>query len=222
MKKEITRSFPEFFDHLKSLDFAPSVCIDVGAASGTHSIYTAFPDAFHVAFEPLEDFQNDLRLALKPYKHEIYQCALMDRPKEQKILRQKNNLYTSSLMHSRRKNEENLISVPIKTLDDVMSSHNISGEYLIKTDCQGADLFVLRGGKKTLKRAEIIIVETSLFKFWGRHQPDFFRIVRFMHLNGFAVYDILEGMFRPHDNALGQIDLVFAKHKGRFREATQW
>ncbi len=222
-RKKITRSFPEFFAHVKKLDFDPSVCIDVGAASGTSSIYGAFPNAFHIAFEPLEDFQPALRRTLKPYRHEIYQLALMEHSKEQKILRQKNNLYTSSLMHTRHENtEENLLTVPVKTLDEVMVNHSIEGEYLIKTDCQGADLFVLQGGKETLKNAEIVIVETSFFRFWGPHQPDFARIVRFMHVNGFAVYDILEGMFRPHDNALGQVDLVFAKQKGRFRKITSW
>ena len=224
-KKAITRSFPEFFDHLKTLDFDPSVCIDVGAASGTDSIYSAFPNAFHIAFEPLEDFQGALQESLKPYKHEIYQTALMDRAEEQKILRQKDNLYTSSLMHTRHskdKDQKNLVTVPVNTLDGVMGNHSVDGEYLIKTDCQGSDLFVLRGGMKTLQKAEIVIVETSFFKFWGPHHPDFFQIVRFMHLNGFAVYDILDGIFRPYDKALGQVDLVFAKVNGRFRSATRW
>ena len=222
MPREITRTFPEFFVQLKKLGFSPSTCIDVGAASGTDSIYKAFPNALHVAFEPLEDFQDQLKKILKPYRHEIHQCALMDTDGEKPILRQTANLYTSSLMHSRSSEDERLSSVAVKKLDDVMAEHDLAGGLLIKTDCQGADLFVLKGGLQTLKKADIVIVETSLFKFWGPNHPDFFEIIRFMRQRGFVVYDILDGIFRPHDKALGQVDLVFAKNKGPIRASSQW
>ena len=43
-----------------------------------------------------------------------------------------------------------------------------------------------------------------------------------MHEQGFVVYDILEGIFRPYDNALGQVDLVFAKANGPLRASYAW
>ncbi|NIQ16320.1 MAG: hypothetical protein GTO02_18595, partial [Candidatus Dadabacteria bacterium] len=40
--------------------------------------------------------------------------------------------------------------------------------------------------------------------------------------NGFVIYDFLDGLFRPLDNALGQIDIVFVKRDGFFRQDHRW
>jgi len=222
MTKKITRNFPEFFYNIKKLEYSPAICIDVGAASGTPSIYRAFPDAYHIVFEPLDDFQADLKKSLGDCRHEIHQCGLMDKPGEMELLRIQSNLYTSSLMHKRKQGEKGLVTVPIRTLDDVLKDKDLSGGVLLKTDCQGSDLFVIQGATKVLESTDIVILETSFFKFWGDHHPDFFEIVSYMKDQGFVVYDILDGLFRPFDKALGQIDLVFVKEHGRFRRSHQW
>ncbi|MAW81642.1 MAG: hypothetical protein CMI63_15495 [Parvularcula sp.] len=219
--KTPTRNFSEFFKHLKSLGFAPDYCIDVGAASGTRIIYESFPEAYHIAFEPLSEFHAELEKSLKPYKHEIHHCALMNKPGEETLLRHPDR-YGSSMMHRRRKTYKNLIPVPVETLDAMVGKSRLSGDVLIKTDCQGADLFVLKGGRQTLSKASVVIIEASLFRFWGDHHPDFFEIIRFMHNHGFALYDLLDGIYRPYDNALGQLDLAFVKEDGPFRKNHQW
>ncbi|MDX2308689.1 MAG: FkbM family methyltransferase [Hyphomicrobium sp.] len=218
-----TRDFYKFFTHLKRLGFDPAVCIDVGAAHGTPVIYTAFPNAFHVAFEPLPDFHDGLGKSLEKFKHRIHHCALMDKDGELEILRAENNLYGSSMMHSRADTgDPRLIKVPVRRLDDVMAEHPFNGQLLLKTDCQGSDLLVVKGGLDTLAKADVVILETSMFSFWGHHQADFTEIVAYMADKGFVVYDILDGMFRPSDNALGQVDLVFAKRNGFLRASKTW
>lgn len=216
-----TRDFATFFRHLKRLGFAPDYCIDVGAASGTEIIYSSFPDAHHIVFEPLPEFRPQLEAALKPYKHETHFCALMKNPGEQNLLRHR-DLYGSSLMHKNRKNTENQVSVKVDTLDNIVGKDRLSGDVLLKTDCQGADLFVLKGGVETLKKTNVVILEASLFRFWGEHHPDFIEIVRFMNNRGFALYDILDGIYRPYDNALGQLDLAFVREDGPFRKVHHW
>ncbi len=216
-----TRNFAAFFQHLKTLGFAPDYCIDVGAAGGTKIIYSSFPDAFHFVFEPLPDFREELEKTLKPYNHEIHFCALMKYPGEKSLLRHPDR-YGSSLMHKSKKNLENQVSVRVDTLDNIVGKDRVSGDVLLKTDCQGADLFVLKGGVETLKKASVVIVEASLFRFWGEHHPDFMEIVRFMNNRGFALYDILDGLYRPCDNALGQVDLAFVRDDGPFRKVHHW
>jgi len=216
-----TRDFAAFFQHLKRLGFAPDYCIDVGAAGGTKIIYSSFPDAFHIVFEPLPDFREQLENTLEPYKHEIHFCALMKTPGEKSLLRHPDR-YGSSLMHKNKKSHDNQISVKVDTLDNIVGEDRLSGDVLLKTDCQGADLFVLKGGVETLKKVSVVIVEASLFRFWGEHHPDFTEIVRFMQNRGFALYDILDGLYRPHDNALGQVDLAFVREDGPFRKTHQW
>lgn len=223
MQVRPTRTFTQFFEHVKTLGFKPDLCIDVGAANGTRAIYESFPDAFHVAFEPLPDFHEQLSQCLKSYKHRIYHCALMENDGHLEILRTEHNLYGSSLMHKRHGTDDpRLINIDARRLDDVMKNHDISGNLLLKTDCQGSDLFVVKGGINTLQHCEIVILETSFFSFWGEHHPDFTEIVQYMNDQGFVVYDILDGLFRPSDNALGQVDLVFVKRKGLFRASMKW
>jgi len=218
---KVTRDFPTFFYHLKRTNFFPETCIDVGAADGTKSIYQAFPDALHIVFEPLPDFLPQLEETMKPYRRQIHRCALMEAPSAKKLARVE-GLYGSSMMHSRREDAPGVVEVEVATLDEKMKGVDLSGPVLLKTDCQGADLFVLKGGRETLKQTDIVIVESSFFRFWGAHHPDFYDIVTFMKEQGFVVYDLLEGNFRPSDGALGQVDVAFAKENGPLRASHLW
>jgi FkbM family methyltransferase len=217
-----TRTFSEFFAHVKAMGFSPELCIDVGAAAGTPVIYTSVPDALHLAFEPLPEFQEQLRESLKPYRHEIFECALMDKARDASILRCEDNVYGSSLMHGKTEDRPELIPIRTATLDESIGVRANADGVLLKTDCQGSDLFVIKGGLQTLSNTDIAIIESSFFKFWGEHHPDFTEIIAFMYDQGFVVYDILDGLFRPSDNALGQVDLVFVKEHGIFRKERRW
>ncbi len=220
--KRPTRTFEQFFRHVRELGFSPEVCIDVGAANGTGVIYEAFPKALHIAFEPLPNFHPQLEKRLARFRHEIHHCALMDADGSLEILRTP-DLYGSSLMHRRAgQADDRLVKVPVRRLDDVMSGYDLSGQLLIKTDCQGSDLLVMKGGPNTLARADVVVLESSFFPFWGPHQPEFTEIVAWMAEAGFVVYDILDGLFRPSDNALGQVDLVFVKRDGFLRANRAW
>lgn len=145
----------------------------------------------------------------------------MAEPGESLILKHQ-DLYGSSMMHRRGASDDNVLKVPVSTLDAEMEGVDLGGHVLLKTDCQGADLDVVKGGLRTLAQCDVVILETSLFRFWGPHHPDFFEIVSFMDDQGFAVYDFLDGMFRPLDKALGQIDVAFARKNGFLREETGW
>lgn len=217
-----TRNFEDFLRHVKSLGFDPKVCIDVGAGNGTGVIYEAFRSAKHIAFEPIPDFHDRLTRRLENFDHEIHHCALMDKDGTLEILRMNKNLYGSTLMHKRDSGDDDLLKVPTRRLDDVMANREINGHMLLKTDCQGADLLVIKGGHKTLQKCDVVIMEVSLFSFWGDHHPDFFEIVSYMNNKGFVVYDLLDGLFRPSDNALGQIDIAFVKRDGFLRKSRKW
>ena len=78
-------------------------------------------------------------------------------------------------------------------------------------------LDVLKGSEKTLKKTEVIILEVSFFKFM-KGAPDFYEVICFMKEYGFVAYDILKGFYRPLDDALGQIDIIFVKENGFLRK----
>lgn len=219
--KRPTRTFAQFFEHVKSFDFNPGTVIDVGVAKGTPPLYEAFPDAYFVLVEPVEEFVPDLEQIVAKYRGEYHTCALTDEPGPAAILKTK-HLHGSTLMHRIQGDDERLQSVENKTLDGLLGERDLDGPVLLKTDCQGGDLNVLKGGADVLRRCELVIVEVSLFRFWGDHHPDPLDILSFMDAHGFVMYDFLDGLFRPSDNALGQIDIAFVKRDGLFRRSRAW
>ena len=89
--------------------------------------------------------------------------------------------------------------------------------FLLKLDVQGSELDILLGAEEVLHETEYIILEVSLYKFF-KGGPDYYDIVTFMRSRGFVVYDIFGLHYRPLDNALSQVDMVFVKEKGLFRK----
>jgi FkbM family methyltransferase len=216
-----TRTFTEFFDHVKAQGFVPKTVLDIGVARGTPPLYSAFPNAYFVLVEPVEDFIPDLKKIVSRYRGEYHVCALMAKPGHSTILKSK-DLHGSSMMHRLADTDNRLQDVEINTLDGLVGDRDLEQPVLLKTDCQGGDFDVVKGGEKTLERCDLVILEVSLFKFWGAHHPDPLDILNYMSDRGFVIYDFLDGLFRPFDNALGQIDIVFVRRDGMFRQSHSW
>lgn len=216
------RDFEKFFQHIKSLGYSPDICIDVGAGYGTGSIYSAFPEAHHIVFEPIKTNLDKLNKRLAKLSHEIHICALMHEPGEMTLTLSGVDNLGSSLMNRNNKSDGETVSVPVYCLDKFIESIPSGSKVLLKTDCQGADLNVLKGASNVLKTTDVVIVEASLFPFWGEHHPTLHELSSYMKEQGFEIYDLLEHEYRPLDNALGQVDVVFTKNDGIFRESKAW
>jgi FkbM family methyltransferase len=243
-----TRDFDRFFENVKKNGFNAKTVIDVGAARGTPPLHKAFPDAYFVLFEPVQEFIPELKQLMKKYQGEVQDCGLVSEepglqakilrklkqfvkkfkgegPEQYtKIFRTRNNLYGSSLMHRVTDiDDDRLEDVKIKTLDRALAHFDeLPKPFLLKTDCQGGDFDVVKGGVKVLSACEIIIMEVSFFKFWGNHHPDALEIFNFMNEQGFVIYDFLDGLFRPLDGALGQIDVVFVRKDSLLKKDYKW
>lgn len=218
-----TRSFVQFFWWLKNvMDYYPDICIDVGAAGGTPSINRSFPEALHFAFEPQKQFIPELRAELDGYRHEIFEMALMAEPGTGKISVPENAYSATMMSRATDAPDADTADVKISTLDIEMAGRLDKKKVLLKTDCQGGDLDVVKGGLATLEQCDVVIMETSLYRFWGAHHPDLFDIVSYMKAQGMVVFDILDGMFKPSNRALGQVDLVFVHEAGALRPNHRW
>ena len=221
VRKKVTRSFPEFFDWLKNtMNFYPQVCIDVGAAKGTPSIYNAFKDAKHYAFEPFGEHIPQLQKTLGEYDAEIFQMALGEKA-EEGALTLTDSAYGSTLI-ARTPTKHGQLKIPVSTLDIELEERIAGKRTLLKTDCQGGDLAVVKGAENSLQHCDVVILEVSLYRFWGAHHPDFYDVIHHMKTKGFVVLDILDGLFKPSNDALAQVDLVFAKARGPLRPHHRW
>lgn len=214
------RSLEEFCQYLIERDLTPGTVIDVGAAWGTQEILQPFPQAYHVLIDPVPTYEARMKQILGKYRGEYHLIALSDEPGEMPLRVQQGGEVGASLSSSAG---ANTIMVPVDTLDNLFGSRDFEGPILIKTDCQGYDMHVMRGGREFLKRVDVAVCEVNMFHPTGRPDlPDFGDIVVTMRDLGFAVYDIVSYQTRPFDTALGYVDLVFAREDGPLRKHHRW
>jgi len=103
------------------------------------------------------------------------------------------------------------ITVSVDTLDN---RNYFDGEPidLIKIDVQGAELDILKGGKKTMQNASYALLELSLLEY-NQGAPLIQEVVDKMIEYGFCIVDILEYHSFPqlYGGAVFQIDALFKK-----------
>lgn len=215
-KTTTRRTLTQTVQHLQTLHFHPSTVIDVGVAHGTEALYQGFPQAKHLLIEPLKEFEPHLKKIAKAYGAE-YVLAAAGKEAGFISFHVHKDLSSSSLYAEK---DESANGIPrlidVITLDEVCARKKLSGPFLIKVDVQGAELEVLQGAQSLLQDTEVIILEVSLLPFF-EGGPQLAEIVYALKEWGFVVYDIVGGHNRPYDQALAQVDLVFVKTDGSFR-----
>jgi len=198
-----TRNFVEFFRHLKKLGFSPETVIDVGVAYGTPDLYEAFPRAHFYLIEPVAEFEPFIREYASRYDMKYVIAAAGSEAGEIMINIHSDPRRTSLLSRPsviRR-------TVPVVTLDGQCGGQQ-NGPYLLKVDTEGHELSVLAGAGATLRRSDVVILETRLVAYVDG-LPEFSAIVSYMQERGFRLYDIVDGGYRPLDGALEVLDLAF-------------
>jgi FkbM family methyltransferase len=190
----------------------PRTVVDVGVADGTPELYASFPRARHLLVEPLPEFEGALRGICGRYEAEYVLAAAGAVPGTATLMVGGDLRVTSLLEHdaaSRR-------PVPVVTLDALCRER--PGPFVVKVDVQGAELAVMAGAAEVLRQSELVVLETSLFRFY-EGAPDLHAVVDFMKRRGFVVYDVVGARWRPLDGALAQVDLVFAREDGVLRRS---
>jgi FkbM family methyltransferase len=220
----IRQKFEESLHHLKEIGFYPELVIDVGAADGTPPLQEAFPESFFFWIEPLIEFEPELRKLKKKFKGD-YVIAGVGEEEGIFTLNVHEDLHGSTMYNEETGThlDGQARELQLLTLDKLGNIHswNRFKKILLKVDVQGFELEVLKGAKKMLHDTDVIILEVSLFKFL-KNAPDFYAVVSFMKHIGYVVYDIVGGINRPLDLALGQTDIVFVKEDGLFRTSHHW
>jgi FkbM family methyltransferase len=213
------QSASEFYAYLAKRGFTPRTVIDVGVADGTFEIYDAFPKATYLLIEPMEEFLPALQWISSNYDAQYVLAAAGSENRTATIFFDDGiaEMHGASLISASEGKNRNSRDVSIRRLDSIVQEKKLSGPYLLKIDTQGTELEVLSGANAILAETEVIVLETSFFKFLGRDEPLFNEVIHFMEGLGFSPYDFFGGLNRPLDGALGQIDVAFVKIDGLFR-----
>jgi FkbM family methyltransferase len=211
-----TRTFEDFFAHLRSLGMEFRTVIDVGVARGTPSIYRAFPRAKYLLVEPLEEFRPTLE-RLTSRLDATYVLAAAGATDGEVELHVHSHLSGSSLLRQAEGTTLDGVTRRVRSvrLDGALPTV-VERPCLLKIDTQGSELEVLDGLGRRIAEMDVLIIEASLLPF-RVGAPVLAELIARLDTLGFAVYDILEGHVRALDGALAQVDLVFVPKTGELR-----
>jgi FkbM family methyltransferase len=201
--------------------FVPATVIDVGAALGmfTRTCHAVFPHAGYLLIEPLQEYLPSLTTVSRDIPQTQFTLAAATATGDSAILNVHPDMVGSSLYRETEVGTD-VNGTPRQVhaikLDQWIKEQGGMSPYLIKIDVQGAELDVLEGGQATLSDTEVVILEVSLFRFF-QQGPVFHDVLDYMRARGFVPYDFLGPQYRPIDDALAQIDVVFVKEEGMLR-----
>lgn len=194
--------------------------LDIGANTGqfARTIMAVLPDVHIYAFEPLPDCFQQLQAHLgQAQKFTAFNVGLGEQSGKLSFER---NVYSpsSSFLKMTEQHREafpytrdsHQVTVKVECLDDLAKNLMITEPLLIKIDVQGYELHVLRGGEQTIKRARMLIVETS-FETLYEKQPLFDDVYCLLRNWGFAYVGALDQLIHPQTGRVLQADSMFVR-----------
>ena len=204
---------------LSSLGFQPATVIDAGVATQTLELYEEFKASHFLLIEPLAEFEPFLQKICSTFNAQYVLAAAGQAPGTAAFNVHADKV-SSSLLHEVEGAavDGTPRTVPVVSLDQLAAEKNLSGPFLIKLDVQGAELQVLAGAARTLQQTEVVMLEGTLFATMIGG-PQLYDLVTHMKDLGFVVYDLYPILYRPLDNALAQVDMLFVREHGPFRQS---
>jgi FkbM family methyltransferase len=209
--------------NLKKKGYIPDIIFDIGAHKGnwTRECFKIYPQSRYILVEPIEYAElNDLK---KIFNTRIFNCILNDSNKEVDWYELKNT--GDSIFREKSKCFEscNIIKKESITLNSLLESKKGIIEncqkMLIKIDCQGAEMPILKGATDILNNVDFIILELPLFGQYNENVPNFLEHIKFMDEIGFIPYEFLESHYVNNYNM--QIDMLFINKNQEFNKIVE-
>lgn len=213
----VTRGFEELtYQHLIAHGFKPAGIIDVGAFRGdwTRMANRMFGPTPTLMVEAQPAMQEAIAPVLADLPHaRLAGAALGERSGEEITFYEMGT--GSSFLPEASDAARTARTLMTRTLDEV-ADEALPGlsPLFVKIDVQGAELHVLRGGAKTLERAEVVQLEVALLQY-NEGAPLLPEVVAFMAERDFLPIEV-SGFSRPN-GYLVQIDLLFARRGSALR-----
>jgi FkbM family methyltransferase len=165
-----------------------------------------YPDAMYVLIEANRHHELPLRKLCKRYKNaHAVMAAAGDHAGEAAFERSSDPF--GGRVTARVDN--NHMTVPMVTIDDLVDSRHLQPPFLIKLDTHGFEVQILSGARRTLENTAVVIIECYFF----RHSDNLLVAEMMAHMDslGFRCMDLFDQLYRPGDLALWQADLTFVK-----------
>jgi FkbM family methyltransferase len=202
---------------LKNKGYYPDTILDIGAHHGnwTNVMKHIYNDSQYYLFEgidysELNQFSNDKNI-------KVYNVILNDKIEEVNWYQMKNTGDSIYKEKTHYFNNCEIIKRQTIDLNTLIVENNIlqeSKNILIKIDCQGAEIPILKGSGSILEKTDFIILEIPLFGQYNECVPNFLEHISFMDKIGFNAYDIIDNHYINGFNM--QIDMLFINKNHKF------
>lgn len=201
-----------FFSVLKRFGFHPKHIIDIGANRGswTRKALLYFPDAQYTLVEP----QDHLKVHIQDLLDRDCKITWINAGAADKsgtlpfTISYRDD--SSSFVPAPVDAGSWQISVPVKTLNEIVSEASAPLPEMVKIDAEGFDLKVLAGASDLLGETEIFFVEVTIFSFG--YENTIVNVVRRMDEVGYHVVDITDFNRSPKFGVLWLCELAFLRN----------
>ena len=208
--------------NLRKLGFKPGLIIDGGAYIGdwTKNVRMIFPDSTFIMIEAQTSKQDILQNLTRQYDNVNLEIALMGDGEKDEVeffeMETGSSIYNENTHHNRKK-----VSLKMRTLDSIVEKYPIQGDCFLKLDVQGAEIDILKGAVRLLKRTEVIMLEVSTLNY-NENAPQFADVVKFMKDIGYVLFDMCDENRIVENEVLFQMDLIFVKEFGEIRKSVDF
>ena len=194
----------------KDRDFSQNLIIeniiDVGVEKGTDFLVKKFPNANFLLVEANSSFYRYLENEfLTKYKGKLFKVAAGQK-NQKKFFYQSGPISSFFKRDNFKFNKKKLVK--IKPLDEILKMEKISKNTLLKIDCEGGELDVLKGATKIIKKINYIIIELRLQKI-KTYNPS--EIISFLYKNNFQWKQVLKCYYAKE--GIDYIDILFENIK---------
>jgi FkbM family methyltransferase len=200
-----------FFATLSSCGFHPRHIVDVGAHMGswTRKALEYFPDAQYTLVEPQDRLKANIQDLLgRGCKITWINAGAADTSGELPFTVSRREDSCSFAPTSVDAGALR-ISVPVTTLNDIVSASNAPLPEMVKIDAEGFDLRVLAGASDLLGKTEIFFVEVAVG--CPEFENTLANVVRMMDEAGYRVADITDINRSPKYGVLWLCELAFVR-----------
>ncbi|MCE3003896.1 MAG: FkbM family methyltransferase [Xanthomonadaceae bacterium] len=207
---------------LKRRGLQAACVFDVGAHDGdfTALALATWPDACVHCFEPLPDKRQPL-LARFAHRAVAVHGDLLGATSGEAVTLSCVGTASSVLREHAGPVGEPL-ALSTRALDDLVAAGALPSSCdLLKIDVQGYELAVLRGAQRLLERTRVLLLEVNLLDIHVG-LPLLHEVTAWLAERGFVADDLAGITRRPLDDALWQVDLVFARPDAAWRADKRW
>lgn len=199
----------------------PRQIVDVGASDGTwtRECLGVFPEARYLLVDPLPANAAALdALRAQQPRVRVWQGAVGSASGALDLFEHgdQSSFFASDSFAARAAQR-----VEVRPLDSFLGSEWLEPPDLIKADVQGYELEVLRGAKRCLEGAQLLLLEVSYRRIY-RDLPLAHEVIAFAAGAGFRIYDVCTYSGRPSDGELTQSDLLFAREGSPLFANERW